>query len=147
MQLSAGLKDGFLQYAVHFEDDSSQMVRSKTPLDLNTRYSTWFNLSSTSAMLVINDDPVIVANDKLARVDGSQSPLLIGGHPDDIASVTNNQYKQGFRGCLIFFGVMHYCNDESNRPSNCGGRANYLLSEGQWFEKMVNIKCSQTCGL
>ena len=145
--ISAGLKDGYLEFQVSFGNGKSLLVRSSNRLNDGNSHRASFSLDRNATLVVDGGSPIRDNNRINEIFDVSNDYLYVGGHPDDIATVTNFQYAQGFEGCLTNLGIVHY-----RLPGVTGipkeyGMKRIPFSKENFFIDQVNVKCVKMCGL
>ena len=142
--ISAGMKDGFFIYVVQFDNDRRLTVTSRNRLDLDTEHKTTFTLNSRSGELVVgNEAPIRRQLTTSNDFDVSDDYLFVGGHPSNIADLTNGQYLDGFHGCLSKIGIMHKA--KVGASTETWGKAYMPLSDDRWFSERVNTQCVKMC--
>ena len=139
---------------------SGALKNRKMTFEIQLDSNTKVNLESNSA---VNDDSVheieLFLSPTLAKltVDGEKMDekptgkplnivffdLFVGGHENDINSVTGGEFSNGFNGCLTGLKVNYepIVNDQSLVPFE----SELPFNSDRLFPKTVNMQCSETC--
>ena len=73
-----------------------------------------------------------------------RSDLYLGGHEDDIFTVTDNKYNQGFNGCIYSLGMVHYRLPGMPGPEKYG-QEKIPMSNKDLVKKLHNVDCTNSC--
>jgi hypothetical protein len=143
--ISAGIKDGYLEFETNFGRGRTLLLRSKKRVNNGNTHRIEYRQNKGTGSLFVDGREEFT--DKItgdASFSVKREKLYLAGHPDDIYDVTGARYSEGFTGCITNFGVEHFrLPGESGVPQF--GSSNIGFNTKGYVLSLVNMDCVKMC--